>query len=845
MIAVDVDEAARVARPQVTIPWFVLAPVGALAVAAAGWLLMAGPAALGWLTSPESQLADALGLASRVVLLANGAVTTIGGQAVSIAPLGLTLALILLGVPVAGLAARAAIDETDDLRGLVLRVGGTYAGTYIVFITLIAFFVPETSVIRAFLGSVLIGGISGFWGVTRAVGYDPCERWPVRAQSFPRGIGVAALICVGTGAALLSVVLILGRERVAAIADGLGGDGTAGILLIVIQLAWLPNLVIWAMAWALGAGVTLGEGTLLDMNGTSLGFLPSIPVLGAVPDPGPVPELAWLWLLGGVLAGVLATLVAPQLLGRLVTRVSEGTGTVGYVDGVVAVIVAVTIAGAAINRFAQMYARTLGESVFADLRERMMTRVVHLPLSAVESAGTGDLVGRTTNDVSRIEFPVGVGVPQIMVCRVTIVFTIVAAAVSDPVLAAGLLVVVPPVWAMMSWYLPISVPAYRAESAAHARLNGAVTETVENAETVDALGIGRRREAVIADRVAQAWGLERYTAGLRLRLFLVLDVAWRSPVVVILIWGGFLAARGHATLGAITTVSLYAMELRKPIAQLMFWIDLVQVSQASLTRILGVEEVRDDRTPTGAVPDGTRMALRGVRFSYRQGVEVLHGIDLDLVPGERLAVVGPSGSGKSTLGRMLAGINPPTSGSVTVGGVPLTDLSEAELRQHVALVTQEHHVFVGTIADNVRLGRPDADDGTIRRAIEAIGANSWVDALGEGMRTMVGSGHLTLSPAQAQEVALARLVLLDPHTLILDEATSLLDPRSARALERTLSTALAGRTVVEVVHRLYTAQDADRVAVVMDGRIVELGTHEQLVALGGEYASLWEAWSQE
>ena len=341
MIAVDVDEAARVARPQVTIPWFVLAPVGALAVAAAGWLLMAGPAALGWLTSPESQLADALGLASRVLLLANGAVTTIGGQSVSIAPLGLALALILLGVPVAGLAARAAIDETDDLRGLVLRVGGAYVGTYIVFITLIAFFVPETSVIRAFLGSVLIGGISGFWGVTRAVGYDPCERWPVRARSFPRGIGVAALICVGTGAALLSVVLILGRERIAAIADGLGGDGTAGILLIVIQLAWLPNLVIWAMAWALGAGVTLGEGTLLDMNGTSLGFLPSIPVLGAVPDPGPVPELAWLWLLGGVLAGVLATLVVT--LNRSSERFYETSmtgGIAGILTGVLLFVLA-------------------------------------------------------------------------------------------------------------------------------------------------------------------------------------------------------------------------------------------------------------------------------------------------------------------------------------------------------------------------------------------------------------------------------------------------------------------------------------------------------------------------
>ncbi len=341
MITVDVDEAARVARPQVTIPWFVLAPVGALAVAAAGWLLMAGPAALGWLTSPESQLADALGLASRVLLLANGAVTTIGGQPVSIAPLGLTLVLILLGVPVAGLAARAAIDETDELRGLVLRVGGTYAGTYVVFTTLIAFFVPETSAIRAFLGSALVGGLSGFWGVTRAVGYNPCERWPVRLRPFPRGIGVAVLICVGTGAALLAAVLILGRDRIAAIADGLGGDGTAGILLIVIQLVWLPNLVIWAMAWALGAGVTLGEGTLLDMNGTSLGFLPSIPVLGAVPDPGPVSELAWLWLLGGVLAGVLAALVIT--LNRSSERFYE-TSLAGGLAGILAGILLFVLA---------------------------------------------------------------------------------------------------------------------------------------------------------------------------------------------------------------------------------------------------------------------------------------------------------------------------------------------------------------------------------------------------------------------------------------------------------------------------------------------------------------------
>jgi ABC-type multidrug transport system fused ATPase/permease subunit len=255
--------------------------------------------------------------------------------------------------------------------------------------------------------------------------------------------------------------------------------------------------------------------------------------------------------------------------------------------------------------------------------------------------------------------------------------------------------------------------------------------------------------------------------------------------------------------------------------------------------------VPPDRTATDESPAGDKLAAQDVRYAYVDTRDVLHGIDLDLQPGERVAVVGPSGAGKSTLGRLLAGIHPPRVGRVEVGGVRLVDLPLESLRREVALVTQEQHVFVGTLLENLCLARVDATDEELRAALAAVDALDWAEALPDGLETVVGAGGHPLTPPQAQQVALARLVLADPHTLVLDEATSLLDPRAARHLERSLASVLEGRTVVAIAHRLHTAHDADRVAVVEDGLLEEIGTHDELVARGGSYAALWESWRSE
>ncbi|MDM7854250.1 ABC transporter ATP-binding protein [Cellulomonas alba] len=540
----------------------------------------------------------------------------------------------------------------------------------------------------------------------------------------------------------------------------------------------------------------------------------------------------------------VAGLAGPWLLGRLVDAVVDGT-TAGYVDRLIALGAVCVLAQTVLIRFAQRASMVFGERVFADLREEFIETVTSLPLSTVERAGTGDLVARTTNDVNRLQHAVRFGVPRVIVAVVQITLVVVAALLLSPLVAVAMFVGVPTMLLAVRWYLKRATPGYQRESAAYATVNGTITESVEGARTVDALRLGPRRLARVRADLHEAFLAEKYTLGLRCVLFPAIDLTFVLGPVAVLLWGGYLAANGHVTYGVVTTIVMYAYQVTGPVWELIFWVDEIQVAAVSLARIVGVRLVETDREAGDGEPRDERIEARSLRYAYREGHDVLHGIDLDLAPGERLAVVGPSGAGKSTLGRMLAGVHPPTGGTVTVGDVPLVELPLEELRGHVALVTQEHHVFVGSVADNLRLADEDADEDHLRRALEAVDAWDWVAALPEGLATEVGSGGAPLTPAQAQQIALARLVLLDPHTLVLDEATSLLDPRAARHLERSLSAVLEGRTVVAIAHRLHTAHDADRVAVVDAGRITEIGPHDELVAAGGDYAALWHSWQHE
>lgn len=543
-------------------------------------------------------------------------------------------------------------------------------------------------------------------------------------------------------------------------------------------------------------------------------------------------------------SATIAGLAAPQLIGRMVDVVREA-GDISSLNRLGLILFAALLTQSILTRFARFASSRLGEEVLAELREGFMGDALGLPLGTVEKAGTGDLLTRTTSDIDALGMTVRFSVPEIAVSGLGVLFTVVATILVSPIISIPAVASAGVVYFGTRWYLNRAPLAYQQERLAHSEMNAQLAETTDGATTVETLSLQDHRIAIGDGGVGLVFNAERRTLFLRSVFFPAVELSYIVPTAVALLFGGWLYVNDHVTLGQVTSVALYTIALADPLDRFLMWLDELQVGVTSLARIIGVGLIPSDRQASGASPDGEAITVTDARYAYREGHDVLHGIDLHLSPGERLAIVGPSGAGKSTLGRLLAGIHPPRTGSVTVGGVPLVDLPLDQLRTEVALVTQEHHVFIGTIADNLRLARPGSDDEALWAALDAVDAKEWVADLPEGLQTLLGGGEgLRLGPAKAQQLALARLVLADPHTLVLDEATSLLDPRAARHLERSMGAVLSGRTVVAIAHRLHTAHDADRVAVVDNGVITEIGSHDELVARKGAYAALWASWQQ-
>jgi len=553
-----------------------------------------------------------------------------------------------------------------------------------------------------------------------------------------------------------------------------------------------------------------------------------------------------------------AGLAGPWLLGRIVDTVRSGGG-VHTVDRLALIILACGLAQLLLARYARYVGHRFGERTVARVREQYVDRALALPAAVVERAGTGDLTARGTSDVTSVARALRDAVPEVCVAAAQALFLLGAVVVLDPLLGLCGLGVFSGVFAVR-WYLRRAHGAYLAEGAATSALAELLAATAAGARTVEALGLQERRTAASEQAVEHCRRTRTRTLFLRSVLLPAVDVAYVVPVVGVLLVGGALHGRGGISLGVVITAALYLRQLSDPLATILFRAEQLQSSGAAFARVEGLGQAPGTRTapaallphpsaePSPALPADDRIEVTAVHYAYGAGSgspaadrDVLHGVDLTVRPGERLAVVGPSGAGKSTLGRLLAGIDAPRHGSVTVGGVPVAALDPAALRRQVVLVTQEHHVFLGTLRDNLQIAAPDAGDTALRAALAAVGAD-WAAELPAGLDTELGAGGHRPDGSQSQQLALARVVLADPHTVILDEATALLDPRTARHTERALAAVLTGRTVIAIAHRLHTAHDADRVAVMEEGRLTELGTHDDLVAANGAYAALWRSW---